>query len=189
MEGVPQADGPNNTRTSETQDSGLDVDNRETVPGNESDLTAEGQSLLDSFRKDSTDDRWDYDEPDTEEEPSEHDLYIRERVGESNEELAKEPAPDEVRRTSIKFKENIVDLVVPPPDYDDDDQSDRNLSTPSQLEQNRATTDREEYISTAVEVRDSWQKWLAWGPIWQRIYEAYNPDLGQTHDTLLCLEK
>ena len=55
-----------------------------------------------------------------EDDPPEYD--VADRVRQLNEELAKEPTPNsDERRTSIKFKETLVDLVAPPYDYSDDD--------------------------------------------------------------------
>lgn len=51
----------------------------------------------------------------TEEDPPEYD--VAERVRLLNEQLANEPEPDHDRTRSIQFKDNLVDLVAPPPDY------------------------------------------------------------------------
>ena len=54
-----------------------------------------------------------------EEEPPEYD--VAERVRQLNEELAKVPSPTEHHR-AIKFNENPVSLIVPPPEYPSDDE-------------------------------------------------------------------
>eukprot|EP00058_Branchiostoma_floridae_P000780 XP_002586268.1 hypothetical protein BRAFLDRAFT_132342 [Branchiostoma floridae] len=47
---------------------------------------------------------------------------VKERLKELNEELAKEPlVEEESRERKVLFKENLVDLEVPPPDYSDDE--------------------------------------------------------------------
>ena len=55
-----------------------------------------------------------------EEDPPEYDVAAR--VRQLNEELANDPTPDDDRERSIKFKDNLVDLVAPPPDYDTEDE-------------------------------------------------------------------
>ncbi len=58
---------------------------------------------------------------DDEDPPPEYD--VADRVRQLNEELAREPSPDDDDRDrAIKFKEDLVDLVVPPDDYSDDDE-------------------------------------------------------------------
>ena len=51
----------------------------------------------------------------SEEDPPEYNVAARLR--QLNEELAQEADPDDERERSIKFKEDLVDLVAPPPDY------------------------------------------------------------------------
>ncbi|CAH1228905.1 CCDC181 [Branchiostoma lanceolatum] len=47
---------------------------------------------------------------------------VKERLKELNEELAKEPlVEEESRERKVMFKENLVELEVPPPDYSDDE--------------------------------------------------------------------
>ena len=57
----------------------------------------------------------------TEDDPPEYD--VAERVRQLNEELAKDPTPlEDERERSIKFKDNLIDLVAPPPDYPSDEE-------------------------------------------------------------------
>lgn len=57
----------------------------------------------------------------SDEEPPEYD--VAERVRQLNQELANSPTPlDDERARSIKFKDNLVDLVAPPPDYPSEDE-------------------------------------------------------------------
>ena len=65
----------------------------------------------------------------SEEEPPEYD--VAERVRQLNEELAKEPSPTE-HHPAIKFNDNPVSLVVPPPEYPSDEEADRTGSKTSQ---------------------------------------------------------
>ena len=55
----------------------------------------------------------------SEEDPPEYNVAARLR--QLNEELAQEADPDDERERSIKFKENLVDLVAPPPEYPSED--------------------------------------------------------------------
>ena len=57
-----------------------------------------------------------------EEDPPDYD--VTERVKQLNQELAKEPDPDDDRERSIKFKEKVVDFEVPPDDYSEDEGAD-----------------------------------------------------------------
>ena len=67
----------------------------------------------------------------TEDDPPEYD--VADRVRQLNEELAKEPTPNsDGRRTSIKFKETLVDLVAPPYDYSDDEEEESRENTNSE---------------------------------------------------------
>ena len=56
---------------------------------------------------------------DLDDDPPEYDVAAR--VKQLNEELANEPEPDAERQRKVVFKENIIDLVAPPPDYSDDE--------------------------------------------------------------------
>ena len=48
---------------------------------------------------------------------------MAERVRQLNEELANDPTPlEDDRQRSIKFKDNLIDLVAPPPDYPSDEE-------------------------------------------------------------------
>ena len=55
-----------------------------------------------------------------EEDPPEYN--VTERLRQLNEELAQEDEPNDERERSIKFKETLVDLVAPPPDYPTDEE-------------------------------------------------------------------
>ena len=51
------------------------------------------------------------------------DYDVTERVRQLNEELAKDPTPlEDERERSIKFKDNLVDLVAPPVDYSESEE-------------------------------------------------------------------
>ena len=56
----------------------------------------------------------------SEEDPPEYSVAARLR--QLNEELAQEADPDDDRERSIKFKEDLVDLVAPPPEYPSDEE-------------------------------------------------------------------
>lgn len=60
----------------------------------------------------------------SEEEPPEYD--VTERVKKLNEQLKSEPMPDEDKPHKIHFKQDLVDLVAPPPDYSDNEDTPRN---------------------------------------------------------------
>ena len=56
----------------------------------------------------------------SEEDPPQYNVAARLR--QLNEELAQEADPDDDRERSIKFKEDLVDLVAPPPEYPSDEE-------------------------------------------------------------------
>ncbi|KAG5851606.1 hypothetical protein ANANG_G00053430 [Anguilla anguilla] len=54
------------------------------------------------------------------EESEEEKQYILEKIQQANQELKAQAAPDHSRRRRLQFKDSLVDLVVPPVEYEQD---------------------------------------------------------------------
>ncbi len=83
-----------------------------------------------------------------EEDPPEYN--VTERIRQLNEELAQEDAPDDDRQRSIKFKDNLVDLVAPPPDYPSEDEEEGGLTEGDSRAGNTGRNDTNELSSSAT---------------------------------------
>ncbi|KAK2907909.1 coiled-coil domain-containing protein 181 isoform X2 [Channa argus] len=59
--------------------------------------------------------------PGMEDQTDEEKKYILEKIQQANQELENQEAPDMTRRRRLHFKETLVDLVVPPLQFDKDD--------------------------------------------------------------------
>ena len=68
-----------------------------------------------------------------------------------NEDLANDPTPTEKSHSKVGFKQNLVDLVAPPPDYGDDDEDDKidknSKNTQKQTQEKDKTDEKSETIS------------------------------------------
>lgn len=53
-------------------------------------------------------------------EDEEDKRYILEKIQQANQELKAQAAPDDSRRRRLQFKDSLVDLVVPPVEYEQD---------------------------------------------------------------------
>lgn len=84
------------------------------------------------------------------EEPPEYD--VKERLKVINEDLANDPTPIERSSSKVGFKQNLVDLVAPPPDYGEDDEEDNKTdksskNTQKQSQEKDKTDEKSETIS------------------------------------------
>ncbi|PVD28137.1 hypothetical protein C0Q70_10722 [Pomacea canaliculata] len=93
-------------------------------------------------------------EPEPEDDPPEYN--VKERLKELNDELAREPYPEEDdRKHRVDFKEELVDLVAPPaPDTSDDETPRKTIKDESDKEQpfnNKANSDGSEKKQFVIE--------------------------------------
>ncbi|XP_072295423.1 coiled-coil domain-containing protein 181 isoform X2 [Eucyclogobius newberryi] len=65
--------------------------------------------------------------PETDEQTEEEKKYILEKIQQANRELQDQEAPDMTRRRRLHFKETLVDLVVPPMQFENDTEGNEEL--------------------------------------------------------------
>lgn len=86
----------------------------------------------------------------SDEEPPEYD--VKERLKEINEDLANDPTPTERSHSKVGFKQNLVDLVAPPPDYGEEEEEENKTentsnNTQKQSQEKDKTDEKSETIS------------------------------------------
>ena len=86
--------------------------------------------------------------PLADEDPPEYD--VKERLKVINQDLANDPTPIEKSHSKVGFKQNLVDLVAPPPDYgeDEEDEQKSDKSSPNTQKQSQEKDKSDEKSET-----------------------------------------
>ena len=87
------------------------------------------------------------------EDPPEYD--VKERLKVINEDLANDPTPTEKSHSRVGFKQNLVDLVAPPPDYGDDDEDDKTDKNAKNTQKQSQEKDKSDEKSETISAKKS----------------------------------